>query len=72
MNDDNDMAPMSWADLIDNRFFSSVIYKRSNILDYRVEDYFDPKSDTANMDVLLQSEKIKEELFNFEHDLWEY
>ncbi len=71
-NDDNDIAPMSWADLIDNRFFNSIIYKRSNVLDYKVEDYFDPKSDTANMDILLQSEKIKQELFNFEHDLWEY
>lgn len=71
-NDDNDIAPMSWADLLDNRFFNSIIYKRSNVLDYKVEDYFDPKSDTANMDVLLQSEKIKQELFNFEHDLWEY
>lgn len=71
-NDDNDIAPMSWADLLDNRFFNSIIYKRSNVLDYKVEDYFDPKSDTANMDILLQSEKIKQELFNFEHDLWEY
>jgi gliding motility associated protien GldN len=71
-NDNNDMAPMSWADLIDNRFFSSYIYKKSNVLDYRLVDKYDPKSPTKNFDVLLESEKIKQELFNFEHDLWEY
>jgi gliding motility associated protien GldN len=71
-NDENDMAPMSWADLIDNRYFSSYIYKKSNILDYRIENKYDPKSETANFDILLESEMIKQELFNFEHDLWEY
>lgn len=71
-NDNNDMAPMSWADLIDNRFFSSYIYKKSNVLDYRLVDKYDPKSPTKNFDILLESEKIKQELFNFEHDLWEY
>jgi gliding motility associated protien GldN len=72
INDLNDMAPMSWADLIDNRFFSSYIYKRSNILDYRIQDKYDSKLDTYDFDILLESEKIKQELFNFEHDLWEY
>lgn len=72
MNSDNDASPMSWADLLDNRFFSSYIYKKSNILDYKIADNYDSKSATANFDILLESEKIKQELFNFEHDLWEY
>jgi gliding motility associated protien GldN len=71
-NDNNDMAPMSWADLIDNRYFSSYIYKKSNVLDYRIVDKYDEKSPTRDFDILLESEKIKQELFNFEHDLWEY
>jgi gliding motility associated protien GldN len=71
-NDNNDVAPMSWADLIDNRFFSSYIYKKSNVLDYRLVDKYDENSPTRNFDILLESEKIKQELFNFEHDLWEY
>ncbi|MFM2393184.1 MAG: hypothetical protein RLZZ546_1166, partial [Bacteroidota bacterium] len=33
ISDDNDVAPMTWADLLDNRYFSSIIYKRTNILD---------------------------------------
>ncbi len=71
-NDNNDMAPMTWADLFDSRFFSSIIYKRSNVLDYRIEDYFDPNDEMAGVNKLLESEKIKQELFNFEHDLWTY
>ena len=72
ISNNNDVAPMTWSDLLDNRFFSSYIYKKTNVLDYRVKDYFDPNSERAQLDVLLTSEKIKNELFNFEHDLWTY
>lgn len=72
LSDNNDQAPMTWADLLDNRYFSSVIYKRSNVLNYKVEDYFDQTDEMFGMDVLFEGEKIKQELFNFEHDLWEY
>lgn len=68
-NDFNDFAPMSWADLFDSRFFASYITKQSNTLGMRVKDMF---SDDRGIDRLLEGEKIKMELFNFEHDLWEY
>lgn len=75
-NDENDIAPMTWADLFDTRVFTSYIYKRSNVLDYRLKDYFiadpDAEEDRTGIDRLLYSEKIKNELLNFEHDLWEY
>jgi gliding motility associated protien GldN len=75
-NEENDIAPMTWTDLFDTRVFSSYIYKRSNVLDYRLKDFFVPDpDDTENrsgIDMLLYSEKIKNELLNFEHDLWEY
>lgn len=72
LNDENDAAPMTWADRIDNRYFSSIIVKQSNVLDFRIEDLFDSQSPMYGIDKLLESEKIKNELFNFEHDLWEY
>jgi gliding motility associated protien GldN len=72
ISDNNDVAPMTWADLLDNRYFTSIIYKKSNILDYKVEDFFDPLDEMVGIDKLMESEKIKQELFNFEHDLWEY
>ncbi|MBK7637852.1 MAG: gliding motility protein GldN [Saprospiraceae bacterium] len=75
-NEENDIAPMSWADLFDARVFSSYIYKKSNVLDFRLKDFYvaDPEDtqNRAGIDMLLQSEKIKNELLNMEHDLWEY
>lgn len=70
-NDFNDLPPMSWYDLFEQRMFASYIYKKSNALDLRIEDmYLD--YERAGIDRLLESEKIKAELFNFEHDLWTY
>lgn len=75
-NEENDIAPMTWSDLFDRRVFTSMIYKRSNVLDYRLKDFYLPDpDDTENrsgIDLLMHSEKIKNELLNFEHDLWEY
>ncbi|HMQ08489.1 MAG TPA: gliding motility protein GldN [Saprospiraceae bacterium] len=70
-NEFNDAAPMTWADLMEARFFSSYIFKASNVNDVTLDIMFE-KSPNPNMDVLLQSERIKQELFNFEHDLWSY
>lgn len=71
INEFNEVAPMSWYDLFEARFFSSYIYKQSNSLGLRLEDIYKDSPDTQ-YDVLLESEKIKNELFNFEHDLWTY
>lgn len=62
----NDAAPLTWEDLMEMRFFSSYIYKASNVYDRRIEDY------AQGIDILLESDKIRQEIFNFEHDLWEY
>ena len=70
-NDNNDNAPMTWYDLFEARIFSSYVYKQSNVLDLRLKDYFE-SSEQVGLDILLESEKIKNDLFNFEHDLWEY
>lgn len=66
-NEFNNMAPMSWYDLFETRFFSSYIYKENNALDASLKNIYED-----GIEVLLESEKIKAELFNFEHDLWEY
>ena len=70
-NDFNDAGPTTWYDLFEQRKFASYIYKISNVNDMRVEDYFE-NSPNPGIDKLLESQRIKEELFNFEHDLWEY
>ncbi len=62
----NDASPLSWEDLMEMRFFSSYIMKESNVFDRRLEEYL------SGVDLLLEGEKIKREIFNFEHDLWSY
>lgn len=69
-NDQNDAAPGTWADVFDSRFFSSYIIKESNVLDNRLSDIFKGENDGVKM--LLESEKIKNEILNKEHDLWTY
>lgn len=69
----NENAPMTWTDVIENRYFSSYVFKTPNELDYRVKDFFNSgDGEQDGIDVLLESERIKTELFNFEHDLWTY
>ncbi|MBK8652812.1 MAG: gliding motility protein GldN [Haliscomenobacter sp.] len=67
-NAGNDASPMSWEDIMEMRFFSSYIYKSSNVKDSRLQDQF-PDS---RRDLLMEAEKIKQEIFNFEQDLWTY
>ena len=70
-NDFNDISPLSWYDLFEQRYFASYIMKKSNTLDLRIEDLY-YGYDREGIDRLMESDKIKAELFNFEHDLWEY
>lgn len=65
-NTQNDATTSSWEDILEMRFFSSYIYKESNVHDRRVQDY------VTGVDALLESDKIKNKIFTFEHDLWSY
>jgi len=65
-NAGNDASPTSWEDLFEMRYFSSYIYKESNVYDRKLQDYL------SGVDILLQADKVKNEIFNFEHDLWSY
>ncbi|MEN9611267.1 MAG: hypothetical protein RLZZ628_2081 [Bacteroidota bacterium] len=62
----NDANPMSWEDLFEQRRFSSYIFKESNVYDRRLQQYL------SGIDILLEGEKIKQDIFNYEHDLWSY
>ena len=65
-NPRNDTSPVSWEDLFEMRYFASHIYKESNVNDLQLRHYY------SGVDRLLEAEKIKQEIFNFEHDLWSY
>lgn len=63
----NESAKISYDDVFLRRFFSSYIYKEPNVKDVRIEDYASNPED-----FLMESERIKQKLFNFEQGLWDY
>lgn len=65
-NGGNTNATISWEDMFEMRYFASYIYKSSNVHDRKLDEYL------TGVDLLMESEKIKNEIFNFEHDLWQY
>jgi gliding motility associated protien GldN len=66
-NPDNDSQPISFDDLFMQRRFSSYIYRESNVYDNRdIQDY------ATYMDAMFEAERVKQEIFEWEHDLWEY
>jgi len=62
----NDAQRRTYEDLFQKRYFSSYIVKHSNVYDRSIGEF------ARGMDALAESERIKEELFNLEHDLWHY
>lgn len=66
-NEMNDSAPMSWEDVFEMRFYNSYVFKASNVQDGRLKDFFPNAKDR-----LMESQKIKDEILNYEIDLWVY
>ena len=68
-NNRNTSKYISFDDIITSRRFSSVIYKEENVYENReVKDYVKNNSFMR----LLESERIKEKIRNFEHDMWSW
>jgi gliding motility associated protien GldN len=66
-NPNNDSNPLSFDDLFIQRKFASFIFKESNVFANRaIREYL------TGDDILYEAERIKQMLFEFEHDLWEY
>jgi len=66
-NPRNDAQSISFDDLFMQRRFSSTIIAESNEFGNRMlTDY------KVGQDILLEAERIKNDLFIMEHDLWEY
>ncbi|MFK7905076.1 MAG: gliding motility protein GldN [Chitinophagales bacterium] len=65
-NRKNDGVRLTWDDILEARMFASNIVKESNIFDRRIKDY------AVGKDALIESERIKQELFEKEHNLWSY
>lgn len=64
----NNAERMTFDELFHKRMFSAVIQKETNLYDRSIYDY----KTFRKIDQLLEAERIKEEIRNFESDLWEY
>lgn len=62
----NGNMEMTYDDLFWKRMFSSYIYKVQNVYDRKIVDY------ASGINAMLESEKVQNDIFNYEMDLWEY
>ena len=62
----NNAERRTYDDIFWKRMFGSTITKESSVMDRNVNEYM------VGLDALLEAERIKTEIFNIEHDLWEY
>jgi len=62
----NGAAKLTYDDFFWKRMFSSYVYKVDNQYDRSISEY------AIGIDNILESDRIKEELSNFEQQLWEY
>lgn len=65
-NSHNSAQRLTFDDVFLKRIFASYIYKEENQFDRLISDY------AIGLDALLESERIKHEIFMWESDLWEY
>jgi len=62
----NNAERRTYDDIFWKRMFGSTIVKESSVMDRKINEYM------VGLDALLEAERIKTEIFNIEHDLWEY
>jgi gliding motility associated protien GldN len=65
-NRQNDAERRTYEDIFWKRQFSSYVVKESNVYDRTIAEY------KTGLDALLEAERIKEDLFQLEHDMWHF
>ncbi len=68
-NDRNSAMPISFDHLLNSRRFSGTIYKEENVYgDREISEYMRENSQMQ----LLESERVKDKIRDFEQDMWNY
>jgi gliding motility associated protien GldN len=68
-NDKNSSMPITFDHLLNSRRFNAITYKEENV--YNDREIVDYMKDNSLMQ-LLESERVKEKVRNFEQDMWNY
>lgn len=69
-NRDNGAARLTYDDFFQLRLFDSYVVKQSNEWEQDINQF--PEFKDNGVDALVESFRIKNDLFIFEHDLWEF
>ena len=68
-NDRNSAMPITFDHLLNSRRFNAVVYKEENVYgDRQIADYMKENSQMQ----LLESERVKDKIRDFEQDMWNY
>ena len=68
-NDRNSAMPITFDHLLNSRRFNAVIYKEENVYgDRQIDEYMKENSQMQ----LLESERVKDKIRDFEQDMWNY
>ena len=68
-NDRNSAQPITFDHLLNSRRFNGEIYKEENVYgDRQIQDYMKDNAQSQ----LLESERVKEKIRDFESDMWNY
>ena len=62
----NNAERRTYDDIFWKRMFGSTVTKEANVMDRKINEYM------IGLDALLEAERVKTEIFNIEHDFWEY
>jgi hypothetical protein len=62
----NDAERRTFDDIFWKRMFSSYIRKETNVYDRSIVEY------ATGLDALLESDRVKSDIFKYEADLWQY
>lgn len=65
-NSKNDAERRTFDDIFWKRQFSSNIVRESNVYDREIQSY------SKGIDALLENERVKNDLFKYEHDMWHF
>ena len=68
-NDKNSAMPITFDQLLNSRRFNGVIYKEENVFgDRTIQDYMKDNAQSQ----LIESERVKDKIRDFEQDMWTY
>jgi gliding motility associated protien GldN len=68
-NDRNSAMPITFDHLLNSRRFNAVVYKEENVFgDREIAEYMKENSQMQ----LLESERVKDKIRDFEQDMWNY